>query len=460
MLWNVVRTAGAVVLGAGMCVAASSGASAQEQEGGGQCQLEGTEVTAQAEDLIDRAATQDTIEGAEAAARAQYRQALKRVQLALQQDSADATAHWLAGRAHIGLDEYARADSSLTRFVELMDGAAPCRELANTVRFQAWADMYNHGIRRYQAGEDSVALTLFEKANVIHADARSLNNAALLRQRRGDVEEAKRLYRRSMEIAEEEQQVQAAHINLAELLRHEGDREASIAIYRQYLSQYPEDVTAKINLAIGLRETGNPDSAQTVLEPLKSCREMTFRECFNVGLTLMEMQSYDGAVQAFEKARQGAPYDKATMQNLMSSYMGSGDFGQAAALGDTLVSWYPYERSIYKSYMQALDRLGRTERVQQLLPQLQSLPVEISQSALVRQNEDTFQVRGQVEGSASGAGTVTVPIELFGSDGATVTTKEATIQVPGRDRTTAFQVQIRTDAPVAGFRFGEIEQAS
>lgn len=462
MLRNVVRIGGAVGLAAGAWLAGTTGAAAQEQEGGGggRCQLEGTEVTAQAEELIDQASKQDTIQGAEAAARAQFQQALKRVQLALQQDSADATAHWLAGRAHIGLDEYAKADSSLDRFVALQDDAAPCRELANTVRFQAWANMYNEGIRKYQQGQDSVALVHFEKANTIYEDARSLNNAALLRQRSGDVEEARRLYRRSMEIAEDEQQVRAAHINLAELLRNQGEREASLSVYRTYLAEHPGDVQAKINYAVGLRETGSPDSAQRVLESVMSRDDLSFKEWFDTGLTLMQMQSYQAAVAAFERARQAAPYDKATMQNLMSSYLGSGNFQRAAALGDTLVGWYPQQRSLYKSYMQALDKLGRTDRVQQLLPALQQLSVEISQSALVRQGENQYQVRGQVQGSSASGGSVILPIELFDQSGETVATKDATIQVPGRDRTTAFQVQIETDAPVAGFRYGEIRQGS
>ena len=462
MLRNVVRIGGAVGLAAGVWLAGTVGAAAQEQEGGGggQCQLEGTEVTAQAEDLIDQATKQDTIEGAQAAARAQFQQALKRVQLALQQDSADATAHWLAGRAYIGLDQYARADSSLTRFVELQDNATPCQELANTVRFQAWADMYNQGIRQYQQGQDSVALTQFEKANLIYEDARSLNNAALLRQRAGDVDEARTLYRRSMEIAEDEEQIRAAHINLAELLRNQGDREASLSVYREYLAEHPDDVQATINFAVGLRETGSPDSAQRILRSVMSREDLGFKEWFDVGVTLMQMQSYEASVQAFERARRAAPYDKATMQNLMTSYLGSGNFQRAAALGDTLVGWYPQQRSLYKSYMQALDKLGRTERVQQLLPALQQLSVEISQSALVRQGETRYQVRGQVQGSSASAGSVTLPIELFDQNGETVATKDATIQVPGRDRTTAFQVQIETDAPVAGFRYGEIRPGS
>ena len=120
-------------------------------------------------------------------------------------------------------------------------------------------------------------------------------------------------------------------------MRNQGDREASLSVYRNYLAERPRDVQAKINFAVGLRETGNPDSAQRVLQSVMNRDDLGFEEWFDVGATLMQMQSYQASVEAFERARRTAPFDKATMQNLMTSYLGIGNFQRAAALGDTLV---------------------------------------------------------------------------------------------------------------------------
>lgn len=459
MLSDFVRIVSVAALAVGLLAGAPGGVLAQEEEGGeggsASCELQGTDITSQAEDLINSAAEQDSVNPA--AAKAQYDQALKRVQLAMQQDSTDATAYWLGGRVHLGLDNYARADSLLNRFVQLKPA---CAKLTSDLRFQAWAAAYNRGIRSYQAGDDSAALVQFEKASTIHDDSRALNNAALLHQQRGNLERAEELYRRSMEVAADSAQLQAASINLAELLRSRGRTDESLTIYRDYLEQRPDDVTALINYAVGLRTAGQNDSAQAVLDRVMSRDDLAFEEWYNVGLTLMQMQSFDAAGRAFQRAREMQPYDKATMQHLASVSLGTGDVARAAAIGDTLVNWYPYERQLYKQLMQALDKQGRTGEVQKLLPALQSMPLEIVQMSLVRQSENQYVLQGQVASGTAAGQTVTLPVEFFDSSGQTVTTREIQIQVPAQGQAAQFQVPVETDQPIAGFRYDGIQGSS
>lgn len=240
-----------------------------------ECELEGSDILNQAEDMINQAAE---LEGyaSEETVNAQYRKAWRRVQLALENDTSSAAAHYMAGRTSIGLGEYARADSMLDQFVELEPG---CASIAEDIRFGGWADTFNEGIKAYQANDHSTALEKFDQANDLREDPRSLNNAALIHQQRGNTEQAEELYRASLELAtgDEEfaEQVRTATINLAELLRNRGDREKMLEIYRDHLARSPDDVRATINFAVGLRETDQTDSARNVLQRISDHQDLS-----------------------------------------------------------------------------------------------------------------------------------------------------------------------------------------
>lgn len=460
MLQRVLRVSSTAVAGTLLLFAVSGGLSAQE--GGNDCQLSGTEATRQAEELIDQGTNLDTV--APEQARSRFEQALTRVQLALKQNEEDPVAYWLAGRAHIGLDDYAEADSMLSRFSEMKPG---CANLVSAARQNAWIRAYNSGIRAYRDGGDSLALEKFEKANVIHEDARALNNAALLHQQRQNFERAESLYRRSIEVAQDTQQVRAAHINLAELVRSQDRLDEALDLYATYLGQHPDDVTANINFAVALRTAAGQDSARAsladsasaVFDRLLERDDLSFTEWFNVGLGLMRSQSYEGAKLAFQKARDLQPFDKPSMQNLVEIHRVTGTVSEAASLADTLVNWYPYEKGLYRTYIQVLDNQGRTQRVQQLLPQIQNLPLNFSQLDMIQQSENHYVVRGQVEPGSRAGQTVTVPFEFLDASGNVITTKEATIDVPAEGSTT-FQLALDTEQEVAGFRHGRIQGGS
>lgn len=454
MLDRFIRSVGFLVLVTGGTVLGATGLDAQE-EGSRECQLQGTEVTRQAEELIDQGSKLDTVAPEQAASN--YQQALTRVQLAMKQNEEDATARWLAGRAHLGLGDFEAADSKFEEFVEMKPA---CRDLVQTARNNAWVQAYNAGIRAYQSGDDSTALEQFEKASVIYDDARSVNNAALLHQQRGNAERAEELYRHSREVAQDTAQYRAASINLAELLRQQGRTEESLEIYRSYLEERPRDVDAAINYAVGLRAIGQEDSAQAVFDGLLDRDDLTFEQWFNAGLGLIESKSFEGARVAFQRARELRPYDKLAMQNLAQVNLGLQNFSRAAAISDSLVDWYPYQKDLYRTLMQAHDRQGNTQQVQQVLPQLQGMPLEIPQVDLVQQSAGTWRVQGQLTARGAAGQTVTIPFEFFDRSGSTVASRELTVELPSAGTTQRFEFDVSADQAIAGFRYGEVQAGS
>lgn len=447
------RAAVASVVAALLTGALTGTAAAQEEEQQAQeCRLTGTEVTRQAEKLIDRATKMDTA----AKARARFEEALKRVQLALESNPEDATAYWLAGRAHVGLGDYARADSMFTRFTALKPA---CANLTESARFQAWADLYNNGIRLYRSGDDTAALASFEKANVMRKDARSLNNAANIHMRHRNLDEAARLYRQSLEVAEKPQQVRAASVNLAEVLRNQGKTKEALEIYRSYIEDHPEATRAKINYAVTLRNEGMADSARAIVESLMAREDLNFADWFDLGITMMQDENYQAARQAFARARDTRPYHKQAMQNLMNARMGSGQYRPAMALADTLARWYPYQVGLYRTIAQGLDKLGEPGRVQDWLKTMSGLEVEIPVVRLIPQSGDRYVVRGQIK-PRSVAGSVRIPFEFLDNQGRVVATHEATIQVPDSDQGARFEFSFTSDERIAGFRYGRISGGS
>lgn len=453
MIDRFVRSVGLLALATSAAAVGTTGLDAQEE--GQECQLEGTEVTRQAEERIDQASELDSV--APDQAESNYQQALTRIQLAMRQNEEDATARWLAGRAQLGLGDYSAADSLFDAFLEMKPA---CQELVRTARNNAWVQAYNTGIRAYQSGDDGTALEHFEKANVIYDDARSINNAALLYQQRNEAERAEELYRRSLEIAEDTAQYRAASINLAELLREQGRTDESLQIYQDYLQESEGDVTAAINYAVGLRAADRPDSAEAVFSRLLERDDLSFEQWFNTGVGLVESESYKSAQLAFEKARELKPYDKLAMQNLAQVSMGVGDFGRAAAISDSLVDWYPYQRDLYRTLMQSHDQQGNTERVQQILPQLQGLPLEIPQASMMQEESNTWRVQGQISGGSLAGQTVTIPFQFFDRSGNTVTTEELTVELPSQGEVQPFEFDVSSDQAIAGFRYGEVRTGS
>ncbi|HKK09115.1 MAG TPA: tetratricopeptide repeat protein, partial [Gemmatimonadota bacterium] len=424
----------------------------QKQEGGGgsssgECKLSGGDVTQKAEDEIGKASKAES----DSAAMKSYQSAMRLITVALSQKADDPAALWLKGRAQIGLHQYASADSALDQFVSLMPG---CASLVHTVRQQAWVDLYNRGIRAYQAGNDTVAMTSFDTASVILKDPRSLNNAALLHQRLGDADGAAALYRQSIQTGGDSAQVRAATINLAELLKDQGKSDEAFTVYRNYIADHPNAVLPRINLAVGLAQAGQKDSAQAMMTSMLDRQDLAYDDLADLGTGLLQVQAYKEAEQAFQRAHKENPYAREGLADLVQAAMGAGDFKTAASVGDSLLASYPYDKNAYRAVAQSLDKLGNKQAVQARLRKMQSLPLEFTDLQMVNQG-GTYVIQGEVASGTAGGSKVQVPFTFYAADGSTVTTKTVAIDVPQGESTGQFQFQVQSQTPIVGFTYGE-----
>ncbi len=417
-----------------------------------ECNLTGTDLTQRAEKDIDNAVKAKS----DSAGQEGFQSALRLLKVALAQNDKDPAALWLEGRAQVGLRQYVSADSALNAFVGIKPG---CQHLVSQLREQAWVDLYNRGVRAYQDGDEAGAMAVFDTANVMKGDPRSLNNAALLHERAGDTAQAESLYRRTLKSGGDSLQVRAATINLALLLKAEKKNDQALQVYRDYLSDHPKAVTPRINMAVDMAQAGQADSARSILAGLLGRQDLSYSELSELGTGFLQIQDAKQAETAFEKAHKANPYAKDGYMNLLQAAVSASDFKTAADVGSELLNNYPYEKDAFRAVAQSLDRLGRKKEVQARLHEMQTLPLEFIGLQLNGRSR-TYQIQGQVSGGTMSGKKVTVPFTFYGPDGTKVAQKAVSLTVPGGNEVAGLKFQVQSDKPIAGFTYGKVQSGS
>lgn len=439
-----------LLAGAALTVFTTESAVAQEegQATEQECNIQGTPASATAEQALNQGLEAED----EAEARESFQTALDMVTEEMSGGGEPPPAAlWIAGRAELRLENYARADSLLDQFTSALPG---CGQFADQVRQQVWAELFNTAIEAYQAGDQAAALESFDQANVVWDDPRSLSNAAVMHQNQQNYEEAENLWRRTVEAAEDPEQQASAVASLARILEAQGENEEAIQMYEDYLADNPGATEIRVNYAATLISQGNPEEAREIYMELLDEEDLSVEMLSNVGLGLLNLESYAESLQALQRAREIQPYEKSAMMNMFSASLGAGELERAVALGDTLLNWFPYETQTYRSMAQALDRLGETQRVQQLLATQNDLPMELVQVEMTNPGDGTYVVQGSVNGQGDATREVTVNFEFLDADGAVVAESQADIPVPPEGQTEIFETSVQADAEVAGFRYG------
>jgi len=380
-----------------------------------------------------------------------YARALETLQPALAETPPDPRSYLLAARSYLGLREYEPAGEMLDKLV----AAVPdCEDQAAEMRFNAWVPLYNRGIDQLKGGDEDAALAAFETANLIFEDARSLNNAASIYQRRGESQKAMDLYRRALSAGGDEEMTRVASINLAELLRAAGNPEQALAIYSDYASEHPEDILGRLNYAIALMDAGDQEAAEQIFSELMGRDDLSFLQWSQVGIGLYRAGNFVQAAEAFDKAHELQPQNKETLENLANSYYQADEYTQLAPLADTLVQRYPYERVNYNLLANARTETGDEAAALGVLEKREALTFEFLRAQLAQSGDDVYSLEGQVMNTAvEGSPTVTIPVHFLGESGDVVLTEPLELALPPKGEAAAFQLQVQSETPIAGFRY-------
>lgn len=416
-----------------------------------ECQFEASSFTNVAASEIQNARGMED----EAGRAPYYQRALEALESAIEMSPNDVAALWLLGEVHIGLGDYVTADAMLTRMVEL---APECQERADQTRLGGWVASYNAGLQAFAAGDMARALASFEKANVIHKDARSYNNAAFIYHEQGEIERAIENYQISREVATQDEPRRAATINLAELLTSIDRVPEALEIYDDYTTSYPDDVYARINHAVLLAQAGERERSAEMFAELTRAEDYTFAEWNELGVGLLRVGAFAEAIPVFQRARDLEPFNKYVMANIVDAQVEARMYAEALPLADTLVSWYPYDRGLYGSLANCLSRTGRAGDALTYLQLREGLSFEFQGVNLSQASDGSYRVRGQLVGAGGSVGQeITVHFEFLGPSGDVVATEPLSLLVPPAGVGRGIRFDIESEAQISGFRYSRVE---
>ena len=422
---------------------------AQEEEEEEKCVLVSRPPTESAVEKITKTAElEDPVE-----IRILYEEVLEELQPEIAGDE-DPTALWLAAEAHIGLGNFEAADELLDRFVR----ADPtCEERAGDSRFNGWADAYNEAIQAYQAGDQEASLAAFLKANVIHGDSRSFNNAGLLYQNLDDGESAVDQFRLAVAADNPTDQARDASLNLAEALRSLGRDEEARTALQAFAEAHPDDVLAEMNHAVAQVISGDASAAQETFTKLLARDDLTVDQWNQVGVGLYEADAFSDAVTAFRKARELNPYDRDTMVNMATAALEAEEYELAAELSGQLVEWFPYDFDAYTLLANAKSNTNEATDALRIIQERGALSFSLENVQLRERGENGYIVEGTVMGRGEENGAaVTISIEFVDPQGQVAATEQLQLVIPAAGESELFQVELTSDTPIAGFRFQRV----
>ncbi len=380
-----------------------------------------------------------------------YKRALDKLEKNWDMDRIPSLSYLLAANAYLGLRDFAGADSMLTM---LVTAESACAEQAAQIRFNAWVGQYNAGIEQMQAGDEDLALTRFETANLINRDARSLAYAGSIYQTRGEDDVAAERYVAALAVGGDDAIVRTASINLAAIRKAAGDAEGALAIYSDYATANPDDILGRLNFAIALMDADRQGEAQEIFQELIARDDLSFGQWSQVGIGLYRAQNFEPAAVAFSKALELNPYNKETLENLANSYYQAERYEELHPLAEQLTVNYPLERVNYNLLANARRELGDSDAALSALQGRDGMSFEFLGARMAPIDETTYSIEGQVMNRNGTPGsTHSVAVTFLDETGAELFTEPLELTLPAEQEIAAFALQVESDALISGFRY-------
>ncbi|MBX6363052.1 MAG: tetratricopeptide repeat protein [Gemmatimonadetes bacterium] len=427
-----------------------------------------------------------------------YQKALDQALQSIDKDAGNPAGYFYAGQAYLGLGEIAKADSMLDKAEQMWPDYA--KETAGP-RERGWVEAYNKSVGLIQAGKTDEAIALLEQADALY-QGRPTARATLasLYQNKGDVDKAIAMYRGALEIyakgmpstlpADAQKQWQEGEerstSNLAQLLLYQKKYGEAAEVYKAFLAKHPDDVQAKLNLAVAYSRSENKAEASKIFAELVNQANLTDTQYFDIGAGLFQAQQLEQAAEAFRKALQVNPYYRDAAfylaQTLLAQAQTLEDQRQKAApadgkkVADQLNPLYDELLATTQKVLELDPANGRALRLAaatargkgelatgpkaeewkkkalDYLTQQQALTAEVI-DLRVQPTDQGSKVTGAVLNDKLEPGTpVKIKLTLLDKSGAPLDTQEITVTAPAKDARETFSAT-STAKDVAGWKY-------
>ncbi len=417
-----------------------------------------------------------------------YQEALDWALREIASDPGNSVGYYQAARAQIGLYDYMAADTLLEMATALHP---PYADEVEGQRESAWINSFNASIGLLE-GEDGVeeGIEQLKSAEMIYPRMRpeALINLGVSYEQLGRTEEAIEAFGVALEVIRgpRPHEMLARDSSLAASWL---EKEASVAFnramlytnnelhqeaadeYGRYLAGNPGDITALSNLAGSIAAAGMPDSAQAIYENLMG-ENLGILDYSNIGVGLYLANNYERAAEAFQLVLDASPQNRDALLNLTTTLYQAERWHECVPVARRLIETDPYAADHLLILARCVAFAGDEQEAAEIIENYQAMAFNMSGASLTPSVGGGGSVTGNLTNyTLDPGGTVTILVNFLGDDGESVGTNSVRVEVPAqasRDEatgescepvdpeafcTTAFQVDLVSDAEVTGFYF-------
>lgn len=429
------------------------------------------DFTRAAEDQLDAAAEAES----EEAAQPFNEGALTSARLAIENDSTNPKAYYLAAQAALALGEYEAAGDYLDRAEELR----PLYTLqTEAMRERAWVDRYQMAAPLLNQGDYAGALGYFEQADAIYEGRPAVKyTMAQLYAQQGDYDESIEAYRGALEIInsdriDEQPEDLAARWRewgeaipgeLAQTLIAAGDDEAAAEALTGLLAEDPGNVQFLRLRGTAYADMDSTDLAAADFNAIVETPGLPSSDYYAAGVGFYRMQDYEAAADAFEAAAEASPTDRDALEfwarslNILwpageeQEQPPEGVLEELQTVSERWLELDPYNPNAMIILAQAANRLGNGARAGELVTAIEEMPVNMENLRLQRYgNGGAFLVGGIRNKTLDPGTTITVEVTFYASDGTELETQSVQLQVGETDSVENIRVESETQEYVGG----------
>jgi tetratricopeptide (TPR) repeat protein len=413
--------------------------------------------------------------------RGYYNFALRQLMEGIRAEPDNPRYYRMAGEVSLELKDYAGADSLWDRAACLWQPYALTIQGLRTV---AWSSLIEQANEQLANGETEAAMDLYSKAYTINdkepqtifqvasynvqqaqtTDDDSLRQVYMEKAIWG-FREALAATRRSESLSEEDRAdfLWTGTTDLAQILGFEGRLAEAVAVLEKFLEDYPDHADARLQLSsyLAMRVVALRDSAESVAD--EAAKDSLLTEAGGIeegvlqqytallgmddaglgadnyermGIALYELDAYDEAVVAFNRALALEPYRPQSLEYLCHALYQGERFDTLLVVSQELVERYPANGDFLLLLAHAWRGNGDSEKALEILQRRQALPFQLSPVTL--QGGAIF---GDLQNLQLEPGTsIEVAFDFYDSGGSAVGTGTLEMPAPPTEEAVPFRV--------------------
>lgn len=370
-------------------------------------------------------------------------------------------AWYYVARAYLYRGDAAGADSA---FAKAEQRLPDCAEDIRQYRQNTWVALVNPAIEMTNSGQTDSALVLLNAANRIFSGLpQGFQQAALIYDQQNQPDSVIKYLEKAVAASGSDTTYTETRKSLTQYLGQlylkVGRAQDAVKLFRSYLATYPNEASARMQLAVAFREAGMPDSAKALEGAILQAGEVSATDLFNLGVGFFNDKQYDKAADAFSKVIAKEPGNRDALFNLANTYFALKDAAKQLEAAEKLAAIDPLNDQGQRLLAQAHQVLGHQDQTIRIIETLEASPITVevsnfspSESGAKLQGEANGRLPKKLDGTELKPLPVTLVFEFLDGSGQVVATQEVEVPVLKPDQSFPIRLQVQ-GAGIASWRY-------